>query len=89
MTGSRKLSRFSFEINESSVTGDEVSDLEGDVLYQRRLGVPKTHEGMKAAIGGMPAKRLDPNRAHLLVFTFYEAVHNVRGWSQDGHALHP
>ena len=83
-TGSRKLSRFSFEINESSVTGDEVSDLEGDVLYQRRLGVPKSDAGMRAAVGGMPAKRLDPNRAHLLVFTFYEGVHNVRGWSQDG-----
>ena len=80
----RKLSRFSFEINESSVTGDEISDLEGDSRQQERLGIPKSHEGMKAAVDGMPAKRLDPNRAHLLVITFYESGREVGDFELQG-----
>ena len=80
----RKLSRFSFEINESSVTGDEISDLAGDSLQQERLGIPKSHKGMKAAVDGMPAKRLDPNRAHLLVITFYESGRDVGDFGRQG-----
>ena len=82
--GGRKLSRFSFEINESSVTGDEISDLAGDSQQQERLGIPKSHEGMKAAVDGMPARRLDPNRAHLLVITFYESGREVGDFSRQG-----
>ena len=70
--GARKLSRFDFTIEESQVMGSTPPAQQGYVT-ERRFGIPIDPEKRVEYVENWAAESINPNKSHLLVFTFYEA----------------
>ena len=70
--GTRKLSRFDFSILESQPMGESPPEEDG-YLAERFYGVPQDSDERTEYLDNWRSAPIDPNRPHLMVFTFYEA----------------
>ena len=70
--GTRKLSRFDFSILESQPMGESPPEEDG-YLAERFYGVPQSVTERAEYLDNWRSAPIDPNRPHLMVFTFYEA----------------
>ena len=70
--GTRKLSRFDFSILESQPMGESPPEEDG-YLAERFYGVPQSDTERAEYLDNWRSAPIDPNRPHLMVFTFYEA----------------
>ena len=69
--GTRKLNRFDFSILESQPMGESPPEEDG-YLAERFYGIPQDI-GLRADyVANWRSAPIDPNRSHLMVFTFYE-----------------
>ena len=69
--GTRKLNRFDFSILESQPMGDSPPEEDG-YLAERFYGIPQDTVRRAQYVADWRSKPIDPNRSHLMVFTFYE-----------------
>ena len=73
--GTRKLNRFDFVIDEAEHFGSHsiaALDDEG----RRRFGFPRNPHQVAPYTAQWPYQPISPNRPYLLVFTYYEQVHD-------------
>ena len=69
--GTRKLSRFDFSILESQPMGESPPEEDG-YLAERFYGIPQDAVKRADYVAEWRSRPIDPNRSHLMVFTFYE-----------------
>ena len=73
--GTRKLNRFDFVIDEAEQFGSH-SIVALDDEGRRRFGFPRSPGQVAPYTAQWPHQPISPNRPYLLVFTYYEQVHD-------------